>query len=270
MNQKRILVTGATGVVGTGLVSELLKQSYKITVLVRHPEDIQRFNKNRIKTILGDITNLPSLKKEGGKHFDVIFHLAASLRMFEKDNIIKKNNIDGLKNVLETFCSTTKETHFIFASSVDAQRRRNDYARSKLWGEAIVADFASSNPQIKFTNVRIGNVFATREDSYEQHLLAMVERRDWRASIIYHQLKKNKLFPVKLNNLSEKLTSLINNRKTIGKTLDIYDYCINVGEIIKKSTRPKLIFGKIILFVWFSLGRLLKRGDLLIYLASEK
>lgn len=269
MSKKKVLVTGATGMVGAGLISELLKYQYTITVLVRDAMDIQKFEKNGIKTILGDMTIPSSLDKKHG-HFDIIFHLAASLRMFEMDNILKRNNIDGLKNILEIFCSTTKETRFIFASSVDAIRRENDYAKSKLNGEQIVTDFALFNSQTKFTNVRIGNVFTTRENSYEQHIRSMTKKSGWLASIISHQLGKNKLFPVALCNLSEKLTSLIDDKQAIDKTLDVYDYEINVGEIVKGSSQPRLVFGKVIVFLWFNLGKFLKRGDLLVYLASEK
>ena len=116
MSRKEVLVTGATGLVGTGLLRELSLWPYNVTVLVRNRGDVAKFRKQGLKVILGDIIEADSLAKFRS-HFDLVFHLAAAIRQFEKDGQLQKTNIDGLKNVLDAFCSHGKKTLLILLAS---------------------------------------------------------------------------------------------------------------------------------------------------------
>ena len=258
MSRKEVLVTGATGIVGTGLLRELSRRPYAATVLIRNKKDASRFRRRGLRVILGDITKADSLAHLRS-HFDIVFHLAAAKRMFEKNHELEHNNINGLKNVLEVFCSSGKETLFVFASSIDARVRNSDYARTKLMGEKIVKSFVQKHPWTKFINVRIGNVNFSNLDGHQ----------GWRGSLLYHELGNKNLYPVKLERLSKKMVDLIQKAKLFGKTIEIFDRKVRVADLIKKPpTKQK--FGHLILSIWSFFGKLTKRADLLVYLQSEK
>ena len=70
---KSAIVTGATGFIGTGLVDNLLKNGYDITVIVRN-EYKSRSNIAVIKCDLAHAETLPEKIKKRG--FDVFYHIA--------------------------------------------------------------------------------------------------------------------------------------------------------------------------------------------------
>ena len=74
---KRAIITGATGIVGTALVSELI--SHGVEVLAIDRKDAQRDNhlpkKSQVVQIYHDLEELESLSNETGKQYDVLYHL---------------------------------------------------------------------------------------------------------------------------------------------------------------------------------------------------
>ena len=75
---KRVIVTGATGAVGTALIRELINTNIEVLVLCR--EDSAR-NKNipvnsLVQTMYCDLTGLSQIKNQTGKVYDVFYHFA--------------------------------------------------------------------------------------------------------------------------------------------------------------------------------------------------
>lgn len=279
MNTKTILITGANGLVGRSLVRYLVSSGkYQVFIMLRRPEEATDwFARNKkINMLTGDITDKQSLQKSK-QNFDIIFHLAANLSMFEKNNLLKNTNIQGLKNVLSVYNTAVSST-FIFASSIDAGRRNNDYAKTKVLGEKIVKEFHTKHPHTNFINVRIGNVYTKADGGYPTALRNFLAMGGWRSSILYHELSSKNVFPIELENLSMKLTSLIDNKKVFGKTVEIYDSKLTVGNIFEqilkrdRTLHPplKMLFGGFLLNFWSLIGKLTRRGDVLIYLKSEQ
>lgn len=257
MKSVKVLVTGGTGQIGVSLIKELLHHRFDVTLLTRTTKEVTLAGK-KLKQLIGDISDRHSLQKNK-KHFDVIIHLAAAKRMFEKGDELKKTNITGLKNILDVFCSHSKEAFFIFASSIDAKVRKSDYALSKLKGEAIVKRFALAHPRLKYLNLRIGNVSFPDLNNLS----------GWRKSLLYHELGRKDVYPIELDRLSRKMISLVRKPKFFGRTIEVYDRKVKVAHLIKEPP-PKLKFGHLILSIWNFLGSLTRRGDLLIYLKSQK
>ncbi len=101
METKRILITGADGLLGSNLTRELINRGHEITALVqpgRNPVTIEGLN---IQKIEGDITDFDSLSKNC-KDFDAIFHLAANTALWPyRSEFIRKINVEGTVNMLK-------------------------------------------------------------------------------------------------------------------------------------------------------------------------
>ena len=86
VKNKKVLVTGAAGFIGSHLTEMLLKQSARVTVLVRYTssasigwlEYLPRPLKNKLTIIHGDVRD-PDICKRAIKGNDYIFHLAAQI-----------------------------------------------------------------------------------------------------------------------------------------------------------------------------------------------
>jgi UDP-glucose 4-epimerase len=121
MSEKKILIFGAAGFMGTYLVDALSKSGYKVTA-----SDIseagRRFCEERgISYILADITKKEDFSKLPAEPFDAVIHLAAT----QPANVSEKNydpasyiqvNVIGTLNILE-FCRRNGAGKIIYASS---------------------------------------------------------------------------------------------------------------------------------------------------------
>lgn len=139
---KRILVTGASGFVGSRLASELSRRGAEVIPVDhkdKHPVDIR------------DWRNVSTLGSKLGK-VDLLYHLAALMFVpysFENPREIYEVNVLGTLNILE-LCRLHNVEKLIFASSyvygnpqylpIDESHPLNPaspYARSKVMGEDL-------------------------------------------------------------------------------------------------------------------------------------
>lgn len=176
-----ILITGATGFIGSHLAEELAKKEKKIRVLIRdnHLGSINDFSeetRKKIEIVKGDLLDKQSLllALNGIKK---VFHLAAIGRPM---NIPRKMyfdvNFEGTKNLLEA-CNEKKVRKIIHISTISVfgfSRDRtaltenspkipvSDYGESKKIGEEFAMDFCRKN-KINLVVVRPPMVFGPRD-----------------------------------------------------------------------------------------------------------
>ena len=98
----KVLVTGATGFLGTGLCRALSLQNFSVRALVRSTSRIQALkNLKGLSFHTGDVTHLDSLK-EAARGVDVVFHLAGVVSYSPKDRpLMEKVNVQGTAHVIE-------------------------------------------------------------------------------------------------------------------------------------------------------------------------
>jgi len=121
MSEKKVLVTGGAGFIGSNLVCALVEKGYEVVVI----DDLSSGKKENLKEVLDrikfyerDICSDLSDVFEGGE-FDGIFHLAALPRVqFSIDKPIETHNanVNGTLNLLN-FCRKYKVKRFVFSSS---------------------------------------------------------------------------------------------------------------------------------------------------------
>jgi len=127
-----ILITGATGLVGSHLLYELLKKEEKVKALKRQSSDTGQVLKifgyytdepekffSRIEWVDGDVSDRESLEM-AFKDIDRVYHTAAIISMDSADSAeMKKTNIEGTTNIVN-FCLEKKIKKLCYVSSVAA------------------------------------------------------------------------------------------------------------------------------------------------------
>lgn len=277
--KKKILVTGANGYIGRYLIKKLLSQDYQIVAQVRDLGKMPSWllGSPKLTIIEGDLTDKILLNKIT-EEVDVVFHLAAALRMFEKNSELYQTNIAGLKNLLSACRKANRSMRFIFASSIDVEKRKSDYSKSKLEGEKIIRDFYLKNPKISYIIVRIGNIWGGKEGGMIEGIREIISQNNWQSSILYHCLGHKLLYLIKMESLISNLVSFINDQRHKNKVRLLVDEEITVKKLVDRLKKQKLVkslpkefpFGGLILKAWQTLGRVFKRGDLLVYLNLGK
>ncbi|MGB6362848.1 MAG: NAD(P)-dependent oxidoreductase [Thermoanaerobaculia bacterium] len=148
----RVLVTGGTGFIGAHLVETLVDRGDEVTALVRSPHKATRLVELGVRTVRGDLEDLPALEQacEGQ---DVVYHLAGLVRARNQAEFLRINQ-GGTRNLLVA-AQRQGSPRFIQLSSMAAggpsapgrphtgeetPRPISAYGRSKLAGERVVSE----------------------------------------------------------------------------------------------------------------------------------
>lgn len=156
INSRNILVTGASGFIGSALTTSLLlDEENRVYAYVRDKNKLKNTKHKNLKIAVGDISNSEKLNqiiKEN--RIDLVYHLAAN-----NDNIstnssplsIFDSNIQGTYSLLEA-CRNNKETvkKIIITSSKEADIsesldeicKKRPYAISKICTELLAKSYA--------------------------------------------------------------------------------------------------------------------------------
>lgn len=152
-----ILVTGATGLVGSHLLLHLLQNGEEVRALYRNQENIQKTKslfqwKNqsdlfeKINWIQGCITEIPSLEI-AFENIDYVYHCAAVISFNPDDEeILRKENIEGTANIVN-FCLAKNIKKLCYVSSIaalgDLQEHENIITEETEWNpEKPHSDYA--------------------------------------------------------------------------------------------------------------------------------
>jgi len=99
----KVLVTGATGFIGSKLVDKLVNRGAEVTCLVRQGA----ITNPAVKTVTGDLTYPDFILPD---EYDVVYHLAAAWPGEKDKKILKSVNYDGTVNL---FSLVKKKAKFI-------------------------------------------------------------------------------------------------------------------------------------------------------------
>lgn len=153
-----VLVTGASGFVGSAVARALVARGDDVRVLLREGSSRKNIEGIDCRILIGDMRDVKAVTKamEGVRH---VFHVAADYRLWARDPTeIVRNNLEGARAVMEA-ARTTGVERIVYTSSVAAlkpvagravdETSRHDevtvigvYKKSKLVAERLVERLA--------------------------------------------------------------------------------------------------------------------------------
>ena len=168
---KRILVTGGTGSIGSTIIKELLKHGPR-QVRIFSRDETKQFElmhfigpNKPVNYLIGDVRDKERLNM-AMENIDIVFHAAALKHVgaCEKNPFeAVKTNVQGTQNVIE--CAYANNADKVIMISTDkATDPANVMGCTKLLAEKLVlASFLyKGNKRTKFCCVRFGNVLGSR------------------------------------------------------------------------------------------------------------
>lgn len=168
---KRILVIGGTGTIGSKLIKELLQSDVKV-VRVYSRDEYKQFimsnefmDEKRIRFLIGDVRDKERLNR-AMKDIDIVFNLAAMKHVPASEyNPFEavKTNVIGTQNVIECALDNNVE-RIVYTSSDKAVSPTNTMGATKLLAERMIAsaDNYKGKDDMIFCAVRFGNVMGSR------------------------------------------------------------------------------------------------------------
>ena len=178
---KSVLVTGATGFIGSRLVTELINNGYDVTSLVRKGKE----GNLKSNIIYGDLTKDKIDFKD--LEFDCVFHLASHTPLEKNKKILEKVNLDGTKKLYEEIKTRTKSIIYISGLGVYGET-----------GDKVIDESQQYNPNTNFVKIRLEAEKYLEENSKQNKIdFAVVHFGDvygadgWFYEMLVKRLKKN-------------------------------------------------------------------------------
>ena len=173
---KKILVTGGTGSVGTGIVHELIKYKPSTIRILSNDEnsifELRRIfgNSPPLTYMVGDVRDIDRIKL-AIRNIDIVFHAAAMKHIDiceENPFDAVKTNVIGTSNLIEA-AILENVSKFIFISTDKATSPSTTLGASKLLAERLTQDAATYRGLGKtiFSIVRFGNVLGSRGSVFQ-------------------------------------------------------------------------------------------------------
>lgn len=100
-NIQKILVTGASGFVGSNLCSALTRLGFQVKALIRNTSNLKYLKELDVEFAIGDITDKSTLYP-AMRGCDIVFHTAAVVAMWKgKEKEQHAINVSGTRNIVE-------------------------------------------------------------------------------------------------------------------------------------------------------------------------
>ncbi len=187
LKQKKVLITGADGFIGSHLTEALVNQGYDVRAFVYYNsfnsygwlDSIPSETKSNIEFFAGDIRD-PNGVREAMKGVDIVFHLAALIAIpfsYHSPDSYIDTNVKGTLNIIQAardnqvsrvLVTSTSEVYgtaqFVPITELHPKQPQSPYSASKIGADAIADSFYRSF-DLPLTIVRPFNTFGPRQSS---------------------------------------------------------------------------------------------------------
>mgnify|MGYP001273225541 CR=1 FL=1 len=224
LKNKSILVTGASGSIGSEIVKLLLTTNCKVVRALSNDEDgmyklgneisqeleknfDDEMRKNKIRFLIGDVRDLKR-NLEVTKKIDIVIHAAAMKHVPICEYNPKetyKTNVQGTNKLIKASIENNVKK-FLFISTDKAVEPYSVMGKTKFLGEKLVLSSNKKNLKTKFSVIRFGNIIGSR-GSVLPHFI--------------NQIKEGKNITITDKNITRFFISIKNATLEILKSIEI-------------------------------------------------
>lgn len=164
----RVLVTGATGFIGSRLIEALTGFGYEVNVLVRSPDKLAVRHPENLTIHQGDVLNIEKIN-QAMKNCNAVFHLAAFAGIWSADKMLPYIiNVTGTKNILDAAVhnqvpkviftssagtlSPSINTELVDENTPLPHTYHTDYEQSKLQAEHLCLEYNARGLDVIIVN----------------------------------------------------------------------------------------------------------------------
>ena len=235
----KVLVSGATGFIGSRLVERLVRRDASVTCLVRSGE----IPNPKVKSIRGDLTYPDFVFSD---EYDVVYHLAAVWPGEKDKKIQRKVNYDGSVNLFSKVKNKTKFFVYISGLGVFGDPKdkiidenfplnpNTDYAKIRLEAQELLEE-SCKEQGIPFTVAYLGDVYGNG---------------GWFKSMIVDRLKNHSF---KMPGSGKYYRSLVHVDDAVSALVSIAEKNATNQSFIVTDSKPAL-FAEFVNFVCSNLG----------------
>lgn len=235
-----VLLTGATGFVGSHVAGALVRRGDTVRTLARAGSDTAFVESLGVQVIRGDLTDAEALKRavEG---CDVVVHCAAKVGDWGHVDEYRKVNVEGLRHLLDATLGKPLQ-RFVLVSTLGVYAARhhfatdeteplpNDhidgYTQSKVEAERLALEYHRKQ-KVPVTILRPGFVYGPRDRTVLPRLVERLKER----SVIYIAQGRFALNTVFVGNVADAVLLAIDApaEACVGEVFNITD-----GEFVSK------------------------------------
>ena len=219
----KILVTGGSGVIGAGVVPELLARGHSVRLLSRHADD-DAARWDSVEPFRGDVANAASIFG-AATGCDAVLHIAGIAAENPPDLTFASVNVDGTANILAE-SERGGAARFVFISSLGADTGHSDYQKSKFDAERLV-----ERSSLNWTIIRPGSVYGPGDEVISM-LLKMVRR----LPAVPLVAAKQEFQPIWYDDLAKILASAIMRDDLAKQTLEAAGEVTSLGDLFARLT----------------------------------
>lgn len=228
-----VLVTGATGLVGSHVAEQARKRGYKVRAIVRNPKQCSDLTSWGVELVEGDMTNRDSLVR-AAQGATVIIHCAAKVGDWGPTDEYRTVNVHGLRDLLEAAESSGSLKRFVHISSLGvypavdhfgtdeftpvSMTGIDGYTLTKVEAENLVRDHIRDR-KLPAVILRPGFIYGPRDRTILPKVLARIKSGGFKFLGSGQQLLNNTF----VGNLVSAIFLAIEKDEVVGELFNITD-----------------------------------------------
>lgn len=256
LKNKKILITGADGFIGSHLTEKLVGLGADVTALVEYNsfnswgwiDEIDKNIKKEIEVISGDIREFDNVKRMV-KGQDIVFHLAALIAIpysYLSPMAYVKTNVEGTTNVLEA-CrdydvekivhTSTSETYgtalYVPIDEKHPMQGQSPYSASKISADKMAESYYNSF-DLPVATIRPFNAYGPRQSARAVIPTIISQILAGKKEIQLGSLTPTRDFNY-VKDTAEAFIKIAESDETVGQVINAgTNHEISIGDLLKK------------------------------------
>jgi 2-alkyl-3-oxoalkanoate reductase len=187
----KILVTGASGLVGAWTLHRLCSRSFDAVGLVRRSSDLKRLHELSARGAAGDLSrrlrfgDLQDARDlaEAASDVSCIVHCAARVQDWGPRRDFVRDNVEGLARLLRAAASSRRLERFVLISTTNVEATsprvlRMPYSSTKVQAESLADGFCRAHG-ITLVVLRPSGIYGPLDYKWSYRMLRLIESGRW-------------------------------------------------------------------------------------------